>query len=140
MTPAGPAIEWVPGRSGVLWFAGNFALSFSGLCLGQIISDAISPLSVATPALVVLLRIGILALIALPLATVYTLVVPRPGQIGFSPVGLPVHYGLRTQLFGWQDVRFHKLEAICYGGSFGLPTRVALTPYQLQRVVSFLAP
>jgi hypothetical protein len=139
MSPGWPPIEWVPGKSAALWFAGNFAILFSGLYLGQLISDAIFPLTANTPALVVLLRIGILALIAVPLATVYSLVIPRPSRIGISPMGLTVNYGPRTQLFGWQDVRLHQLEAICFGGNLGLPTRVALTPHQLHRVSSFLA-
>jgi len=134
-----PPVEWVSGKSGAFWFAGNFAVLFSGLYLGQEVADAIFPLTADTSGLIVLVRIGILCLILLPLATVYPLVVPRPSRIGLSPIGFSVDYGLRTQLFDWKDVRFHEHEAICFGGNLGLPSRLALTPYQVYRVSSFLA-
>jgi hypothetical protein len=126
--------EWLQGDSMIAWFLGDWVLLAASYGAGITLADVLVPVGSGSLALRIIVQLALMSAIALPAIVLYFLAVPCPRNVVVSPEGLDIDFGLRRKKYPWGNVHLRETDVYLYGEWLGVPTRVALNPYQRQRI------
>ncbi len=118
----------------ITWFLGDWVLLAAAYGAGLTLADLLVPVGTDSVLLSFVVQLALMTAIALPANVLYFLAVPCPRNILVSAAGLEIDFGLRRKKYPWGNVHLREVEAYLYGEWLGIPTRVALNPYQRQRL------
>jgi len=132
-------LEWVSGRSQILWYVGLLAVlyaSFAAAMVGLDSGLSWAGIALGSSKLVLVLQLTAIGLAAGPMF-LWAAAVPMPAsRLGVSPIGIVVDYGLGSKFIPWERayVRDGHLEVL--SRRVGIRTKYSLTPLQLSRIAS----